>query len=308
VPLPAEPRLLANSSAIVRRMLGWNQLTPLWVGTADTPDDYGHPTYYARAADPVYTLRCSGRYCPMPIEGQRIHIPAGARAAGGGDGHMAIVQPDGVQYELYEVAAPVPAGGGTVYANGGGRTTIDGPGAGVANGATSAKFAVPAGVIRAQEMEAGEIRHALFIAVKCVNGNYVYPAAGAARPCSAIGEPNTDAPPNGARLQLALSDEEIDALGVPAWKRTILRAAARYGLYVGDTGGGFIHPESGSSYTSFGRRDPWEVFAERHLGEGGITTWVSSRDGKRDYALDIRSGVPWERLRVIDPCVTAATC
>ena len=41
----------------------------------------------------------------------------------------------------------------------------------------------------------------------------------------------------GARLQLAMSSAEIDALSVPRWKKTILRAMARYGLFLGDTGG-----------------------------------------------------------------------
>ena len=46
---------------------------------------------------------------------------------------------------------------------------------------------------------------------------------------------------------------------MPAWQKTILRAMARYGLYVGDTGGGGwgIQFESGSSFTSFGQPDPW---------------------------------------------------
>jgi hypothetical protein len=83
---------------------------------------------------------------------------------------------------------------------------------------------------------------------------------------------------------------------------------ATYGMYIGDTGGGFMAPESGSTYTSFGYRDAWETFAETHMSEGGITSWISSRDGKRDWSLDLKSGVPWDRLRVIAPCVTQQTC
>ena len=305
VPLPANPRLLANSTQIVQRFLGWDQITPL-VGR-----DRRHAGRL-RAPDVLRPRHGSARHAALPRrvlpDADRGYTGSTSRSArgrpGAATGTWRSCNRTAPLYELYEVAVE----GDTVYANGGGRTTISGSGVGVVNGATSAKFAVPAGVIRAQEMQAGEVRHAIFIAVKCVDGTFVYPAQGRARPCTAIGEPNTNAPPNGARFQLAMDDAEIDRLPVPPWKKTILRAMARYGLYVGDTGGGFIHAESGSTYTSFGRRDEWERFASDHLGEGGITTWISSRDGKRDYALDIERDVPWERLRVIHPCVTEATC
>src|SRR5919108_3480828 len=92
--IPRRPRLMRNSTRIVKRLLGFDQIEPLWIGTADTRNDYGRPVYEASAGDPAYRLRCEGRYCPMPIEGERIRVPAGARPAGGSDGHMAIVQPN----------------------------------------------------------------------------------------------------------------------------------------------------------------------------------------------------------------------
>ena len=42
----------------------------------------------------------------------------------------------------------------------------------------------------------------------------------------------------GAHFYLDMSDAEIDAARVPAWKRAVMLAAAHYGLFVGDTGGG----------------------------------------------------------------------
>ena len=72
-------------------------------------------------------------------------------------------------------------------------------------------------------------------------------------------------PRHGARY------EEIRALDVPSWKRTILRAMARYGIFAGDTGGSpwDLEFESSSTYTSFGRPDPLVAIARdaEHVAE-----------------------------------------
>ena len=72
----------------------------------------------------------------------------------------------------------------------------------------------------------------------------------------------------GQHFFLEMTDAQIEALSVPSWQKTILRAMARYGLYVGDTGGGGwgIQFESGSSFTSFGQPDPWVRLGEPARG------------------------------------------
>jgi hypothetical protein len=308
-PLPHSPRVSADSGAIVSRLLGWNQFASAWIGTADTSDDYWHPTYYPKDSDPEYRIHCVVYSC-RDIEGQAIRIPASARPAGGSDGHMTVVdQSNHWEYDFWEVkTSPLPADGGTIVVGAGGRTRIGTSNAnGLGSNANAAQWGLLAGVIRAQEMEAGQINHALTFVARCDNHSYVYPARGVGRPCSAVGESNADAPPMGTRFQLNMSPGEIDALPVPAWKKTILRAMARYGLYLADTGGGFLSFESGSTYTSFGDQDEMEVFARAHMGEGGITT-SAGPDGRTEYTLDLKSGVPWDRLRVIDPCVTKRSC
>jgi hypothetical protein len=297
-----------NSSRIVKRLLSFDQTEPLWIGTADTRSDYGRPAYEASAGDPAYRLRCGGRYCPMPIEGDRIRVPAGARPAGGTDGHMAIVQPNGWEYDLYEVKMPIDPSGGVIVTNGGGKTRVDGAGTRVPGGASAAKFGLLGGLIRAQELAAGEIDHALVFVSHCVAKRVVPPAAGRARTCASIGESPRNAPPTGARFQLALTNAEIAALDLPRWKKAIVRALARYGMYLSDTGGGFLVQESGSTYTSFGQPDALESFAGELVGTRGVSTWISSRDGRRDYALDLADGIPWQRLRVLHPCVTRGIC
>lgn len=297
--IPANPRLDPLSPQIVARVLGFGSIQHLLAGEADTTADYGHPTYYSALTDPLYRLHCyEASWGTCPIEGELINVPEAARPAAGGDGHMTIVnQTSGVEYDLYKVRSK-PSGGGTLEFRWGGSTSITGPGTGSA--ATASQFGNLAGIIRAQELAAGEIRHAIFMVVKCDSGQYVYPAQKAGRRCSDIGLSDTYAPPMGARFQLNMTDAEINALAVPSWKKTILRAMARYGAIMGDTGSGSfaIQAESGSTYTSFGHEDKLVAFAR---GAG-----VPLSNGK--YVFNLRDGVNWaQRLRVVYPTLETAT-
>jgi hypothetical protein len=297
-PLPARPRLAANSRAIVRRLLRFGSPQHLEIGTAGTPDDFAHPVAFSRPHDPRYRLRCRGRYGICPLDGRMVRVPARARPAAGRDAHLAVVdQRRRIEYDLWQVTAK-PRGGGTLRFTYGGSTAFHGDG--LRAGATAAGFGLMAGAIRAAELERGRIRHALFMTVLCDAGRAVYPAADVGRPCSAIGRPNAGAPPMGTRFRLAMSRREIAGLRVPRWTKAILRAMARYGMFVGDTGGSSwgLQLESGATYTAYGRPDPLAAFARRadlprHRGR-----WV----------LGLPDAVDWRRLRVVAPCVTARRC
>ncbi len=189
----------------------------------------------------------------------QVRIPDRARPAGGSDRHLTVVdQRSGWEYDLWEVESK-PSGGGELVTGYGGRTRIDGDGLG--SDATAAHFGLLAGIIRAEELRRGRIDHALFLVADCDSGEFVYPARGRGAPC----EDRTDAPAEGMRFQLDMSDAEIRALDAPRWKRAILRALARYGMFVGDTGGSpwDLEFESGSTYTSFGYPDRILRYAKR---------------------------------------------
>jgi hypothetical protein len=193
-----------------------------------------------------------------------------------------IDQASGWEYGFWQVRQK-PASGGTLTVSWGGKTRVDGLGLG--SGATAGNFGLAAGIIRPQELAAEEIDHALFMVVKCTNGTSVAPAgADVGRTCSSMGLPNTGAPAMGQHFFLDMSAAEIEALGVPAWQKTVLRAMAEYGLYVGDTGGGFLKLESGSSYTSLGQADPWVGVAQG----AGI---AASHEGT--YTFDLAAAVDW---------------
>ena len=140
----------------------------------------------------------------------RVRIPDRARPAGGSDHHLAVVdQRSGWEYDLWEVESK-PSGGGELVTGYGGRTRIDGDGLG--SDATAAHFGLLAGIIRAQELRRGRIDHALFLVADCDSGEFVYPARGRGAPCG----DRTDAPAEGMRFQLDMSDAEIRALERPA--------------------------------------------------------------------------------------------
>jgi hypothetical protein len=294
--IPAGAKVDGNSAGVVQRLMEYG--TPQHL-TAGEGEDWQHPTYYSQATDPVYTLHCLEDWGRCALEGLQIRIPAAAKPAQGGDGHMTVVdQATGWEYDMWQVQSK-PAAGGTLTMSWGGKTRIDGDGLG--SEATASRFGNLAGVIRAQELRAGRINHALFMVVECDNGGFVYPASKNGASCARSGRPTTDAPAMGQRFQLNLTDEQIQALNVPAWKKTILRAMAEYGMYVGDTGTGSwgLQFESGSTYESFGVQDPLETFA----ADNNVTNY------KGTWVFNMRDGVDWAKhLRVVDSCVAQKTC
>lgn len=288
---------------------GWGAPADLRAGIADTASDWQHPAYYSNPTDPMFTIKRRADGYNSAYWDVQIRIPQAARPAAGGDGHFTVVdQSTGTEWDMYKVATDVggtklqrlPTGGGTIYARGFGKSELRGTGINVGTGnATAAHFGNLAGSIRAQELEAGRIDHALFMLVKCDSGAKVYPAQGLGYKC-----PNpANAPAEGMRFALSMSDAQIEALAVPRWKKTVLRAMAHYGMYVGDTTGGTpwtVWAESGSTYTSFGQEDRMDAVAR----SAGIP-----RSGDGAYYFDMRTGVDWQRyLRVVDPCVSEKTC
>jgi hypothetical protein len=278
-------------------------------GVADTPDDFDHPIYFSRPGNPTFRIHCLEFGGRCPVEGDRIEIPDQARPAGGDDGSLAVIdQREGWEYDFWQVRSK-PGGGGRIDASWAGRTRIGTEIAtGLRAGSTAAGFALSAGIIRPAELRAGEIDHALFMVVKCTNGTHVWPAAGpgSGRSCSSIGLPDAHAPALGAHFYLEMTRSEIDALPVPEWQETILRAMAHYGMFVGDTGGvGWrLKVESATSFTSFGHPDPWVKIARRL----GLPAY-RSKDGTTRYIFDMRGSVNWtDELRVAAPCVSRGRC
>ena len=87
----------------------------------------------------------------------------------------------------------------------------------------------------------------------------------------------------------------------PAWQKTVLRAMAEYGLYVGDTGGGFIKTESGISFTSLGMSDPWTALASRTTAASGAAA-AHLAISPECINFEMSEAVDWrEHLEVVAP-------
>ncbi len=307
--LPADVPVAANSSRVVARLMGWGHATVtdrLQTRGSDTTTDYEHPYYFSTPSDPLFTIHCVAAYGgTCADEGLQVRIPDAARPANGPDAHMAVIdQASGWEYDFWQVKSK-PQGGGRLDISWGGRTRIGTPDAtGLSGGGTASGFGLLGGVIRGPELAAGDIPHALFMVVKCDSGQIVQPADGYGQACSAIGEPDADAPAMGQRFQLAMSDAQIDALGAAPAQRAVLRAMAHYGMLVGDTGGDpwDLEFESDNTYTSFGAtplvRAAFEGYGARRYTDGLYSSL--------NLAMP---QVDWARyLRVVDPCFDAHTC
>ena len=299
--LPANVRLVPNSSRVVTRLAGFGPPGNVVAGEQDTPADFDKPTYYSAPGDPVYTVHCSEPWGRCALEGTRVRVPSRARPAAGSDGHMTVVDAiGGREYDFWRVQDK-PSGGGVLTTAWGGTTAVAGDGLG--SGAVAAGYGNLAGVVRTQELEQGRIDHALFLVVHCDSGKAVYPAAQA--PAAGACSDTRDAPAMGARFVLAMPDAEIAALAVPAWEKTVLTAMAHYGMFVGDTTGASwgIQVESDTMYTSLGERPRFLDFARR----GGFMP-VAEGPGRVVYVGSL-ANIDWlHKLRVVAPCVSLPSC
>ena len=312
--LPVSPTIAANSSAIVANLTangddfegGGSQF-------AFTSDDGRDGVYYSRSSDPVVTIHCTYEWGPgtctgadkVNVDGQQIHIPAGAMPQdNGSDMHMTVVdQANSIEYDFEHATwsadhhtlnvwagAEIPAGSNT--------------GTGLGGGGTAAGFSTVAGLITAPELASGTINHALAINVPCTTG-VVYPASGAnGLPCSQMAGNNTTgtATPLGTLFQLNMTDAQIAASGAPAWEKTIMTAMVHYGMYVNDTDGINnieLEAESDVSYTSLG-------------GQPLMTNFMKAQGASYYAPLNrwILGGhaIPLNKLRVVSTCWAQGTC
>ncbi len=110
--------------------------------------------------------------------------------------------------------------------------------------ADAAGLAITPGVLRYDEVAAGDVRHAIRFTTECTIPNYVAPATHYAVPgdCDA-NDPNS--PPMGLRVRLRA---DYDISGFSAGTQAVLRAMQNYGMILADNGSNFYfqgeaHPD-----------------------------------------------------------------
>ena len=148
----------------------------------------------------------------------------------GGDRHVLVLDRD--RWMLYELFSAFPLEGGARWKAGSGAIFDLKSGKSRPAGWTSADAAglpILPGLVRYDEVAAGEIRHAIRFTVVHSRHAYVAPATHFA---STSGDPNR--PPMGMRVRLKA---DYDLSGFPKTARVILAGLKRYGMIVADNGG-----------------------------------------------------------------------
>ena len=335
--IQANPRFVLNTNDIVNQLVGaalsgcdpngprQSSCKPGdLVAHTDGQSGGGWPTYWSLPTDPEIAVNCSGG--PCPYQNLTLRMPVGARIqVGSPDRHLTVMDVKGdtglkkpnYEYDFYQVTEDVIPASGSIHVTSQGATSLDGLGQTEAGGNTNAAgFGNIAGRIRIEELRAGQINHALAIAVPCTRKVSTYPANHTGVPgyCNSLG-PDTNWPAMGQLLWLDLDKGQLESnltsRGAPGWAKVIMSAMHEHGAYVNDNGGYLnsffqIQTEAQSQYTSLGAGDPWLDFAKQNWVPGANQDYVGRLQGTptnpaSSFYADWRTF--WQQhLHVLDSC------
>lgn len=250
------------------------------VDAGSSPNAFGHSSHavcWNSSTDPSFVIDqtgVSGVYIAGSVEGLSVKIPELAIPGQDGfDYHLGVIdQTAGKEWAFFKVASK-PSGGGTITCEVAGRSDIgDASGTGFTSPApafgfsTQAATTITAGCIRGEELEAGEINHALFGVVNgsSRSGVHVPPSAR-----TDLYGTETNKIELGNRFVLNLSETQIDALSIAPWEKIVYKALSNYGCIIcdgGGTPGAWVRFQyvSVDSYGPFGQTDPLITYAAAH--------------------------------------------
>lgn len=220
-PIPPAPALDPRSHAIVRHLSSGRHPAIANIGA------YGVPVYEADASTPRYDVRCDRPWGLCDLEREGVPIPLNAVPSGGSDAAMVVI--DRSAGKVYEFWRAHRVGDGWRTSWGG---VADLHGEGTPGAAVGAGVSRLAGVVRVEEIAAGEIGHALVFATDnaCAE-RHRYPASktdGSSQRWNCI--------PEGARIQLDPSIDVETLPGLTPGERVVARALQDYGAYAIDNG------------------------------------------------------------------------
>jgi hypothetical protein len=259
-----------------------------WINTTS----YSVPIYRVSASTPTVSVRLEGASDPALAAAWRaVPLPPGARPAAGNDHELVVWQP--ARDRLWEFWRLHRDGRGWSAAWGGAMRNVSGapgvfgkaswPGARPWWGMSASSLSLPGGLITPAELAAGQIDHALALAVPEVRaGVFALPAQrtdGTSKSPAAL--------PEGARLQLN-PRLDLAALHLPPTTLMIARAAQRYGIYITDRA-----PEVTFFAEDPSRGDPY----------GGRSGYFEGEPPSRMLAR-----FPWKDLEVLRLKLRASRC
>jgi hypothetical protein len=279
VPDPASNAMISSLDATVQAEQ--SAKTGPWINTTA----YGVPLYTVGPGQPTVPVSLVGPSNPaLAAAWGAVPLPKAARPAAGSDGDLLLWQPSSDRlwefWRLRRVHGAWQASWGGAVEHESSSSGAYGPGVwpGAQSwwGISASSLSLAGGLITLADIRAGEINHALAVALPSVRaGVFALPAErtdGRSLDPSAL--------PEGAHLRL---DPTLDlaSLNLPPLTMMIAQAAQRYGIYVTDR----------SPVVQFYAQDPTARGANPYLGPGGYFS------GLRPSQL--LASFPWSRLQVV---------
>jgi hypothetical protein len=253
-----------------------------WINT----DAYSVPIYTVPANQPKVRVRLDHAPVVRSLQAawDAVPLPPDALPAAGTDGHLVVWQPS--TDRLWEFWHLEQTSGGWQAAWGGAieKASSDSgaygseawPGAKPDWGASASSLSIAGGLITLEDLEKGQINHALAMAAPDVRGGVF------ASPAQRTDGTSTNpfSLPEGAHLRL---DPNLDlaSLHLPRLTLMMAEAAQRYGIYVRDSG----------EIACFYAQDPIPTGTEPYAGPHGYF------EGK--YPNQVLADFPWSHLQLL---------
>lgn len=251
-----------------------------------TTSPYGVPVYRVPVDQPTVPVALVGHPGEHALRAawHAVPLPAGAQPAAGSDGHLVVWQPHSDRlWEFFQLRRE----GGGWRASWGGAMRDASTDPGVYNrhawpgsqpwwGASASSLSIAGGLITLEDLEDGEINHALAISLPEVRaGAYSLPARR-----SDGNSPSPLALPEGAHLRL---DPRLDlaSLHLPWLTRIVAEAAQRYGIFVRDR----------AADVTFYAQDPTPTGTDPYGGPNGYYRGHSP--------IELLAHLPWRHLRLL---------
>ena len=247
---------------------------------------YSVPVYTVPFSQPTVVVRLVNHKPERVLQSawSAVPLPPNAQPAAGGDKHLVVWQPSTDRlwefWHLEQTLSGWQAGWGGAIQNVSSDSGAYGPeawpGAHPGWGASGSSLSIAGGLITLEDLELGQINHALAMAIPNVRaGAYASPAQRS--------DGNSTEPlslPEGAHLRL---DPKLNlaALHLPPLTLMIARAAQRYGIVVRDNAAEVV----------FYAQDPIPTGTEPYIGPNGYF------EGKK--AQELLASFPWGYLQVL---------
>jgi hypothetical protein len=286
-PVPANASLDPRSAAMVTAFeegIALERLSGGGPGVNTT--DYSVPIYTVPVGQPTVRVRLISRRREPALQAawNAVPLPQDALPAAGTDGHLVLWQPSTDRlWEFWQLAR----GADGWQANWGGAMRhvssnpgVYGPkawrGAKRSWGASASSFSIAGGLITLEDLEQGQINHALAMAIPDVRAG-VY-AAPARRTDGKSADPRSL--PEGAHLRLDPT-LNLARLHLPRFTLMIAEAAQRYGIIVRDT----------ASHVTLYAQDPTPTGTDPYSGPRGYFEGLTP--------VQLLASFPWSQLQVL---------